>query len=638
MADIANVHPTDGRRRREKGPPSRLALPRLERVSDTEREHSEDSAGEKEAKRQRSNPGTPVSTPRRMPYDYDAVMGITRVGTREAEGFDEDLDSTEYHDANDTTEEPIRKEETETDSQVPKSTGLQGGYGSSSLKECIELLDTTNRIAPAPLDSGVGDSADPPQVMSPNMEKSLTDEITQPSSGSVSHETALVTLPTDGSDSQKAPQVKDEPLSQAKCESVKEMKIESSSSTHEVKVKQEESESVREIATSVKQEDQHEEQTPEPDSEDSITPERTSEVIQRLHEIQESRTGEGEQVSEDREIHSPHVNPRERVSGSETSRGHEYGPYAPQGARRARRRYDLPDPFMFNTTIFIEHEALANELQEDPIGSLHSRLRCVEHNIVTLRTRVTQVVDLRDTQGIRRDHRAIAARLDEVEEYASASTFREFMTKIQRLESMLLTDGGGTVGEAIRVCTRRIEQQQATLEDVRNRVQAQEANTEGSEENSENIPGRENRTMDRRRRRAIPSQEIWRSPMPRPPPPQMSEMPRAETDQQALSRLFTAYNQCVGRTGQLENRFDQFRFEIRRDATEMALILQGHEQRVSTHTRELRQLNESLEEAPASTISQRLLLIMIIMLLRNSTGSLIRKQHLSADLSKSRRI
>ena len=168
MADTANAHPTDGRRRKEKGPPSRLALPRLERVSDTEREHSEDSAGEKEAKRQRSNPGTPVSTPRRMPYDYDAVMGITRVGTREAEGFDEDLDSTEYHDANDTTEEPIRKEETETDSQVPKSTGFQGGYGSSSLKECIELLNTTARIAPAPLDSGVGNSADPQQFSSRN--------------------------------------------------------------------------------------------------------------------------------------------------------------------------------------------------------------------------------------------------------------------------------------------------------------------------------------------------------------------------------------------------------------------------------------------------------------------------------------
>ena len=85
------------------------------------------------------------------------------MGTREAEGFDEDLDSTEYHDANDITEEPIRKEETEADSQVPTSTGFQGGYGSSSLKECIELLSTTSRATPAPLDSGIGDSAGPPQ-------------------------------------------------------------------------------------------------------------------------------------------------------------------------------------------------------------------------------------------------------------------------------------------------------------------------------------------------------------------------------------------------------------------------------------------------------------------------------------------
>ena len=594
MADTADTHPTDGRRRREKGPPSNLALPRLERVSDTERGHSEDSAGEKEAKRQRSNPGTPVSTPRRMPYDYDAVMGITRVGTREAEGFDEDLDSTEYHDAQDPIEESTRKEETEAETSMQKSTGFQGGYGSSSLKECVELLNTTTKIAPAPLDSGVGKATDPQQVMSPNMERSLTDAITQPSSGSISHETASVAPPIDGSASQKVQQMKDEPLSQVKRESVKEIKTESSSSTHEVKVEQEESETKGESTASVKQEAQ----APEPDSEDSFTPERAVEAIQRLLEAQEFRTGERDQFNEEREMSSPHVNPRERVSGSETSRGQEYGPYAPQGARRARRRYDSPDPFMFNTTIFIEHEAVANEMQDDPIGSLHSRLRCVEHNIETLRTRLTQVFDLRNTQGIRRDHRAIATRLDEVEEYASASTFREFMTKIQRLESMLLTDGGGTVGEAIRLCTRRIDQQQATLDDVRSRVRAQEANMKWSEENSGNISGRENRTTDRRRRRGIPSQAIWRNPMPRPPPPpQTSEVPRTETDQQALSRLFTAYNQCVGRTGHLENRFDQFRFEIRRDATEMALILQGHDQRVNAHCRELRQLTESLEEA-----------------------------------------
>ena len=276
------------------------------------------------------------------------------------------------------------------------------------------------------------------------MEKSLTDERLQSSSGSISHETAVVALPIDGSTSQSTPQVKDEPLSQVKSESVKEIKTESSSSAQEVKVKQEESETTGDAATSVKQEEQHEEQAPEPDSEDSLTPERTLEVVQRLLEIQESRIEVGELVREDREVSPPRTNPRERVSDPETSRGHEYGPYAPQGGRRARRRYDSPDPFMFNTTIFIEHEALANEMQDDPIGSLHSRLRCVEHNIETLRTRLTQVFDLRDTQGIRRDHRAIATRLDEVEEYASASTFREFMTKIQRLESRLLTDGGGT--------------------------------------------------------------------------------------------------------------------------------------------------------------------------------------------------
>ena len=176
---------------------------------------------------------------------------------------------------------------------------------------------------------------------------------------------------------------------------------------------------------------------------------------------------------------------------------------------------------------------------------------CVEHNIETLRTRLTQVVDLRDAQGIRRDHRTIVARLDEVEEYASANTFREFMTKVQRLESMLVGNGGGTVGEAIRVCTRRIDQQQASLDDVRTPMRAQEGNREWSEENSQNVSGRENRTTDIRRRRGVPAQGIFRNPMPRTPPPaQTSEPERVDGDQQAMQRLFVAYNQCVSRTNQ----------------------------------------------------------------------------------------
>ena len=43
-----------------------------------------------------------------------------------------------------------------------------------------------------------------------------------------------------------------------------------------------------------------------------------------------------------------------------------------------------------------------------------------------------------------------------------------------------------------------------------------------------------------------------------------------------MNRLFTAYNQCVGGIGQLENRFDQFRFDIHRDATDLALVVHGH--------------------------------------------------------------
>ena len=168
MAESRDPHPTAGRRRRDKGPPSapasaQIQLPRLERASDAASEHSDDSAGEKEAKRQRSEPTTPASTSSRHPYDYDALMGITRVGTKEAEGFEENLDFTEYHDA-DASEESVKKEDADGTQSSLRSTGFQGGIGSSSLKECIELLNATVCNSPAPLDSGVGQKiTDPPQ-------------------------------------------------------------------------------------------------------------------------------------------------------------------------------------------------------------------------------------------------------------------------------------------------------------------------------------------------------------------------------------------------------------------------------------------------------------------------------------------
>ena len=61
-------------------------------------------------------------------------------------------------------EEPIRKEETDDPHSKLRPVGFQGGFGSSSLKECIELLNATASYTPAPLDSGVGQkTTDPSQ-------------------------------------------------------------------------------------------------------------------------------------------------------------------------------------------------------------------------------------------------------------------------------------------------------------------------------------------------------------------------------------------------------------------------------------------------------------------------------------------
>ena len=115
------------------------------------------------------------------------------------------------------------------------------------------------------------------------MEGPLTDATAQSSSGSASQGVQQMTLPLSGSVSPSVPHVKDEPLSQVKCDPTKEMKPESSSSTREVKAEQEESENKEENSASVKQE----KRTPDPDSEDSFTPERVVEAVQRLLDAQE---------------------------------------------------------------------------------------------------------------------------------------------------------------------------------------------------------------------------------------------------------------------------------------------------------------------------------------------------------------
>ena len=135
--------PTAGRRRRHKSPPTlhaqvALPAPRLDDHLDTEHGPS-DEEGEKGATRQRSEPTTPISTFSRLPYEYDQVMGITQVGSGETEGFEEGID-LEYHDA---AEDPNVLEPEENTREAVLS---HGGCGSSSLRECIELLKVHRKI------------------------------------------------------------------------------------------------------------------------------------------------------------------------------------------------------------------------------------------------------------------------------------------------------------------------------------------------------------------------------------------------------------------------------------------------------------------------------------------------------------
>ena len=176
--------------------------------------------------------------------------------------------------------------------------------------------------------------------------------------------------------------------------------------------------------------------------------------------------------------------------------------YAPRRSGRYRGRLQSPDPYMFNSTIWVRHDHEASaRIHEDPMDRLRDRVRAMEHNLETLRTRVTQVADLQDAQGIREDHRAIIARLNEVEECATVHTLREFMSKIRRLEAMFTGEDGGAILEAIR----RFDNHRDIMGDFQARISTQDwyhdiSEQEGGEE-TENQSGIENRPPGRRRLR-----------------------------------------------------------------------------------------------------------------------------------------
>ena len=144
---------------------------------------------------------------------------------------------------------------------------------------------------------------------------------------------------------------------------------------------------------------------PPHDSEDSLGPEHVADELRRLTEAHAQMTG------------STSIQESRGGATAPDPTWDNQGPYAPQRSRRNRGRPMSPDPLMFRSTIWVEHDQEASaRAHEEPIEQLRDRARTMEHNLETLRTRLTQVADLRDAQGIREDHRALVTRLTEVEE------------------------------------------------------------------------------------------------------------------------------------------------------------------------------------------------------------------------------
>ena len=187
------------------------------------------------------------------------------------------------------------------------------------------------------------------------------------------------------------------------------------------------------------------------------------------------------------------------------------GPYVPRRSTRYRGRPVSPDPLMFHTTIWMEHDQEANA-HEEPIVQMRQQMSTMQANLETLRTRVGQ-----NAQGLREGQRALTARLTEVEECTSVQTLCEFMHRIMRLEALVGGSHGGILGEAIRACNLRIDNHNAMMDDLHARIRTQDwyhdlseqeseeemqqadARNEGRDTNGESQPGAENRPAGRRR-------------------------------------------------------------------------------------------------------------------------------------------
>ena len=184
-----------------------------------------------------------------------------------------------------------------------------------------------------------------------------------------------------------------------------------------------------------------------------------------------------------------------------------------------------------------------------------------------------------------------------------------------RLEAQVGGNHGGVLGEAIRACHVRLDNQNAIMDDFHARIRARDwyhdlseqesdeeiqqivARAEGQDANGENQPGAENRPFVRRRARNHAPQR--RAQRQNPRTPQVLQ-PHDETNvsdtavQQGMHRLLASYQQCVTRVAQVDDRLEQFRQAIRQDALEMALTVQRVRQDLHNQGQSTEQIRHTL--------------------------------------------
>ena len=213
--------------------------------------------------------------------------------------------------------------------------------------------------------------------------------------------TAYVT--TSGSMPSDASLLKDEPQTRTDQVKLEALPPKLELSTLDVKEEVGEPDANEQIPDAVKEEVQDDREIQPHDSEDSLSQERIANELRQLTERQahaphqSSEEGATAPISEGA-TPPPSVWNRQEPTAPDTTWDWESGPYAPQRSGRYRGRLQSPDPYLFNTTIWIRHDSEASmRVHEDPMDQLRDRVYAMEHNLETLRTRLTQVADL---QGI----------------------------------------------------------------------------------------------------------------------------------------------------------------------------------------------------------------------------------------------